>query len=180
MGAEFWEHLVRYEPDPSAALLRLQAEVFESSGVDFYEVIRDRTDELMAAIRAHESGDDLGQLETYRICLDDLHQLAAEGMPPTVEGRVRRLQEVMGIGFDRAAPGILGVEGLACQPEYYQAYCPLDWQAEEICGTPYPTAREARIGVRRLGNLKPGMAICLLVYEESWPICWYFAGYSFD
>lgn len=180
MGAQFWQHESPYEPDPAAALRRLQIAVYRNGGYDLAKLLDERIRGMMESVRYCEKDDPYGLLEHYRDCAQGLQLLAAQRLPEDAESQVGLLRRIEAISSDYA-PGVLAMEGVSRRRAEGKVQVLTKKRMKKVFGTATPSLQEARDGVDRLADsIDRGSGICFPVYARSQPILWYFAGYTAD
>jgi hypothetical protein len=190
MGAERWEQLASWNPDPSVALLQLQAK-FLADNFDFEGVVRDSLANAKESVRfTREEGDPYNLLPIYQSDLEYLEEISSRPLPTDPQERIAVLRRIYASGAQGLGNilDIESVEGFGVESDddgWPLISRPLtEKEIQAGLGSATPTIEEAKKGGYKLSrslSLDRGESICFPVYDESrQPVGWWFIGYAVD
>ncbi len=187
MGAEFWEELAPWNPDPGIALRELQAR-FLADHVDFPNEVRESLRNAKETVRfTREQGDEYNVLSIYQADLAYLEDVVSRPLPTDPQERLdipRRIQASGGQGLGN----ILDIESVCDAAEFGDEGWPLvshplpDDDLLVAFGSTTPTIEQAKkAGLKFARRLGRGESVCFKVYDESrQPVGWWFAECTID
>jgi hypothetical protein len=190
MGADRWEQLAPWNPDPSVALLQLQAR-FLTDNVDFASEVRESLANVKESVRfTREEGDPYNLLPIYQSDLEYLEEISSRPLPTDPQERIAVLRRIYASGAQGLGNilDIESVEGFGVESDddgWPLISRPLtEKEIQAGLGSATPTIEEAKKGGYKLSrslSLDRGESICFPVYDESrQPVGWWFIGYTVD
>jgi hypothetical protein len=188
MGADRWEQLAPWNPDPSVALLQLQAR-FLADNVDFASEVRESLANAKESVRfTREEGDPYQLLDIYQSDLEYLEEISSRPLPTDPQERIAILRRIYQSGA-QGLGNILDIESVAgFGVESDDDGWPLisrpltEQEIQAGLGSATPTIEEAKEGGHKLSDsLGRGESICFPVYDKNLqPVGWWFIGYTLD
>jgi len=188
MGADRWEQLAPWNPDPSVALLQLQAR-FLADNVDFASEVRESLVNVKESVRfTREEGDPYNLLPIYQSDLEYLEEISSRPLPTDPQERIAVLRRIYASGAQGLGNilDIESVEGFGVESDddgWPLISRPLTEQEIQAgLGSATPTIEEAKEGGRKFSDsLGRGESICFPVYDKNLqPVGWWFIGYTLD
>jgi hypothetical protein len=187
MGAEFWEELAPWNPDPDVALRELQAR-FLAENVDFPGEVRERLRGAKETVRfTQETGDEYNVLYIYRDNLAYLEDVNSRPLPTDPQERIAILRQINASG-GQGIGNVLDIESVSPASEFGDEGWPLvshplsDGDLRAAFGSATPTIEQAKkAGFEFATRLGRGESVCFPVYDESGKAAgWWFVGCTVD